>query len=83
MKDRTMKNDFGFTGRMQGATGGNVDLVVVDVEGEFLGFSMTEHQGLTMRRVAGEMRDLDQVIALRDCLDAFIRRTESSATTTS
>lgn len=70
--------EFGCTLNVEGPNGEQVELIAVDVEGQFVGLGLTERQGLNMRRVGAELRDLEQVRKLRDCLTAFLERTNSN-----
>lgn len=64
-----------------GTSEARIDLLCVSVEDEFLGVSMTERHGLNVRRVSGELREIADIVALRDTLNAFIalRSTRISA----
>lgn len=44
-------------------------LVLVNVEDRFVGMSLTEREGLNMRRVAIEIHDVNELRAMRDFLD--------------
>lgn len=67
-----------FSTWIEGATGKAVDIFMAEVEGGFLGVSLTERDGLSMRRIAAEMHDLSEIKKLRDSLNAFIRKTEGT-----
>ena len=54
--------------------GGRVDVALVDVEGQCLGLSLTEHRGLEMRRVGAELQNTDDIRALRDSLNSYLAR---------
>ena len=63
--------DFGCVLTVNGAGNqGTVDIVLCDVEQQFLGFSLT---GKT-HRVAAELHDLDQITKLRNSLSAYLMR---------
>ncbi len=54
--------------------GKRVVFMATDVEGSFVGLSITEHAGLEMRKVGAELHDLDDIQTLRDTLSAFLGR---------
>ena len=64
MNEHTIKNN-------------KVTMRLVNVENEFLGLSLTESEGLTMRRVATEIREVGDMIKMRDVLNAMIERQKS------
>lgn len=64
----------GCTLDLQGPGGERVELVAVDVEGQFIGLSLSEHKGLEMHRVGAELHHLDDIQAMRDSLSAFLAR---------
>ena len=51
-----------------------VTVWMANVENAFIGISLTERDGLNMRRVATELRDVDAAKRLRAFLDAMIER---------
>jgi len=51
-----------------------IELAAIDVEGEFIGLSITSHDGLEFKRVAGELTNVKDIQALRDMLTAFLER---------
>lgn len=67
-------DNHGGTLTLEGLNGQRVELVAVDVEGQFIGLSLTERDGLSMRRIAAELHDPEQIRALRDSLSAFLAR---------
>ena len=59
---------------LQGRAGERIRVVAVDVEGQFIGLSITESKGLKTRRLGAELANLDDIQALRDTLSAFLSR---------
>ena len=54
---------------------GNVTVGIYNVEGKFVGLSLTEKSGpMQMRRVAVELHDIDQLCDLRDFLISQTQR---------
>lgn len=52
----------------------SVELVVADVESEFIGVSVTERNGLEMKRIGGDLNNVKDIRAMRDLLTAFLER---------
>lgn len=55
-------------------TNSKTTLFLTSVEEEFLGLSLTERDGLDMRRVTIELHEVEQITVLRDTLSAFLER---------
>ena len=52
----------------------NTTLLATDVNCQFIGLSLTEHNGLNMRRITIELHEAAQIRSLRDVLSAFLGR---------
>lgn len=64
---------------LQGVDGrGNVDVMVAEIEGGSLGISMTERDGINMRRVGAEATDIADILALHNALGQYLHRQGSS-----
>lgn len=69
--------NFGCQFDAAGSGNENVQLWAANVQDEFVGISLTERQGFTMRRVCAEVHQIDDIKKLRDVLSAFIDRKEN------
>ncbi len=56
--------------------GEGIVLMVANVENDFIGMSLTEKSGLNMRRVAAEIKDIKDLIQIRDLLNGFLKQHE-------
>lgn len=70
---------YGCDFRVSPSDGVSVDVVCVEVEirdepGDSIGLSLTEKEGIAMRRIAVELSDDDQIEMLRDVLSAHLAR---------
>jgi hypothetical protein len=60
----------------------DVTVLLVSVEEQYLGLSLTRHMSaLTFDRASVELKDLDQIRALRDNFSAYLIRKEREAKT--
>ena len=48
------------------------ELTVCNVENAFLGVSITERDGITMRRISTEINDVQELQKIRDTIDQLI-----------
>jgi hypothetical protein len=51
---------------------GDIELNAFNVENEFLGVSLTDRNGLNMRRISLEVRSKEDLIALKEVIQGLI-----------